>query len=520
MHYGHKFRNLTADSLLQNFREDLEDFISQYGSSNSYQKEEFADWRDWMLAQFALQYEDKQHCDYNLPHKSIKYLKDLQYKLVFTIVDKASGNMVAVCKNLYWTYLQRELADTAIYEPCNNPNIAEELATASDKNWKLTAPDALPYLYITVKLHKVGLRFIAGGAEVAVTPASRLLHKILKEILATLRKKDDQHILDTGVRRFFIVNTADEVSSFLHKWLSSEPYLDCRDFQRMYTALPQADVIERVSLVLHEAFSFKKAKTITIKRDDAEWSRTGQTGISDHGHTFTLDAVVDLLAFVVLNTYLKNGNKIVRQKLGIPMGTNSGGDIANLYMYYYESTFVDRLMETNVEQARKMHMTFRLLDDLLSVNNETIATYLVKNVDEGGIYPAALTLEYTGTSPMECDFAGLNIKVDGSKFVTKVFDKRRAFPFNINKYPNYNSNMPKHVAYGVFVGELHRYTRACSNLDDLDLEIANLYGDFRSRGFSKKKLMARLRHFSGTPLVAKYSTAPITLARRWLKLVW
>ena len=57
------------------------------------------------------------------------------------------------------------------------------------------------------------------------------------------------------------------------------------------------------------------------------------------------------------------------------MGTNSAVELANLYLYSYESEFIDRLCETDHKTARAFHLTFRLIDDLLSMDNEEFGVF-------------------------------------------------------------------------------------------------------------------------------------------------
>ena len=51
------------------------------------------------------------------------------------------------------------------------------------------------------------------------------------------------------------------------------------------------------------------------------------------------------------------------------MGTNPAPHIADLVCYRKESSAMDRLMVINIESARKFIGTFRLIDDILSVDN-------------------------------------------------------------------------------------------------------------------------------------------------------
>jgi len=42
----------------------------------------------------------------------------------------------------------------------------------------------------------------------------------------------------------------------------------------------------------------------------------------------------DMLEFLIDNVYIEVGNKVFRQRVGIPMGTNCAPLIANLFLFF------------------------------------------------------------------------------------------------------------------------------------------------------------------------------------------
>ena len=60
----------------------------------------------------------------------------------------------------------------------------------------------------------------------------------------------------------------------------------------------------------------------------------------------------------------------------------------------------------------------------------------------------------------------LNLTLTDGVITTSVFDKRDTFNFQIVNFPNLSGNIPSRASYGVFIGELVRYARACSFLED------------------------------------------------------
>ena len=73
--------------------------------------------------------------------------------------------------------------------------------------------------------------------------------------------------------------------------------------------------------------------------------------------------------------------------------------LANLYLYFYESAYVSRLeLKEGLVAAGTFHNTFRLIDDVLLVDNPLMAAALSKPYEEGGLYPAVLELKQTSKS--------------------------------------------------------------------------------------------------------------------------
>ena len=147
-------------------------------------------------------------------------------QLVFVATDKAANNFAVICKFFYCHTLRSELAvANGAYELTQTPrdeiiaNHARYLGSLRlyQKN------KGLPFFYWLPKFHKepVGSRFIAASSRCTTAMLSTLLSKCLTLVLRTLREKDNKGIIDTGVRRFFVVDTYEEVAGFFARWKRS-----------------------------------------------------------------------------------------------------------------------------------------------------------------------------------------------------------------------------------------------------------------------------------------------------------
>jgi len=116
----------------------------------------------------------------------------------------------------------------------------------------------------------------------------------------------------------------------------------------------------------------------------ASWEKSRRSKFLDKSYVFALADVEELLRFVVSNTFLKNGNEIRRQCIGVPMGTNSAPSLANLYLHSYESSWIQKKALEDFNVAHSMHLSFRLIDDLCSLDNALASSIFLR---ENEIYP-------------------------------------------------------------------------------------------------------------------------------------
>ena len=88
------------------------------------------------------------------------------------------------------------------------------------------------------------------------------------------------------------------------------------------------------------------------------------------------------------------------------MGTNAGPGMCDLYLYYYESKFIDRLIsDGESKKAEDCHLTFRLIDDVQSIDNPDYESLFQ-------CYPQFLTLNDTTLETGGTNFLGMNLTQD------------------------------------------------------------------------------------------------------------
>ena len=97
-----------------------------------------------------------------------------------------------------------------------------------------------------------------------------------------------------------------------------------------------------------------------------------------------------MLDFLIDNIFVTFGGRVFQQTVGIPMGTNCAPLLADLFLYYYEADFMQKLLRKKDKKlALFFNSTFRYIDDVLSLNNSKFGDYVER------IYPIELEIKDT-----------------------------------------------------------------------------------------------------------------------------
>ena len=86
----------------------------------------------------------------------------------------------------------------------------------------------------------------------------------------------------------------------------------------------------------------------------------------------------------------------------------------------------------------------------------------------GQIYPTELLLNKANPSDTEAPLLALNLSITNGIVSSKIYDKRDDFNFEIVNFPFLNRDVPHSPSYGVYISQLIRFARVCSNVDDFN----------------------------------------------------
>ena len=151
------------------------------------------------------------------------------------------------------------------------------------------------------------------------------------------------------------------------------------------------------------------------------------------------------------------------------MGSDPAPYLANLFLYRYESTWLNKTKKNNYILARKFGRVYRFIDDLIAIND---GGEFEKCLSQ--IYPKELELKKENTLNTSTSFLELNICISDNRFHTKLYDKRDSFGFHVCRLPFKDSNIPRKMFYSSACAEVLRICRASSSLADFIVSVKTL----------------------------------------------
>jgi len=452
-----------------------------------------------------------------------KRLSQIHQNYVVVPADKASNNIVFICKRYYVDCLLKELStdDTTKKSTYERSTLSKNEILANHKSVLISHGVSckeddvdLPSLYWIPKLHKYPYkqRFIAGSSSCSTKPLSKLLTVILTKVKEGLKKYCDTIYSRSGVNQMWILKNSKQLLEYLHlQSLKKVSTIKTYDFSTLYTTIPHANLKSKLKGLINQAFVCKNGKRryqyIVVKNNLAYFVKDQ----SDAKQKYTEIDIVNMLNFLIDNIYVQFGGRIYQQTIGIPMGTNCAPLLADLFLYSYEAEFIQQLCKSGVKkQSMSFNFTFRYIDDVLSLNNPKFHEYL------GDIYPEELDIKDTTDSPKFANYLDLRLEIDENHNLREqLFDKRDDFDFPIVNFPYLCSNVPASPAYGVFVSQLIRYTRASSRYQDFRFRGSQLASRLLGQGYSLPRLKATFKKFYGRhhQLLGKYDKSVSSMTK-------
>ena len=112
---------------------------------------------------------------------------------------------------------------------------------------------------------------------------------------------------------------------------------------------------------------------IADKNGNSYWSDMPSSSSSKQ--SISEEVLITFVEYLIDNIYVSIGNRIYRQCIGIPMGTDCAPLVANLFLFYYEYKYMRNMIKTNLMLAKRFSNTMRYIDGLLTLNNIIIVPF-------------------------------------------------------------------------------------------------------------------------------------------------
>ena len=473
----------------------VNNFMDRWSKRKRKTKKHLNEWKNHMLEQVDLRIKKLQKRMQTWKQRK-KVLQDedvqnelntLQRRFVMVPIDKAGNNIGFVCKKYYIMKIMDEVKSETYENIMDRKQVVIGKQKQQSKKLKIDVDkenEKLPYIHATIKMHKnpIKFRYIIASRQCAAKGVAKNLTKILKLVMEINRNYCRKIKWYTGVNRMWIATGTKDILEDIHHINKKKKAstVETFDFSTLYTKISLDDLKEKLKWCIDKAF----------KGGTNQWIRVSKTATFDSGkkkkdgELFSKDQVFDMVDFIIDTAYFCIGDKVYRQIIGIPMGTDPAPFMANLYLYYYEFQYMEKLTKEDYGAARKWYGHIkRFIDDLCGLNNRK---EIGKNWKK--IYPKELILNKENHDDKEASFLDLLIKAEQDIFYTKIYDKRDAYPFEIVSLPDLHGNISESSAYGVLKGQIIRYARNTSKFVDFTERIATMIKKVKTKGYSGDRI--------------------------------
>ena len=292
---------------------------------------------------------------------------------------------------------------------------------------------------------------------------------------------------------WILKNSKELLDNLKSKPCSNITHIKTFDFSTLYTTIPHNKLKTRFKELIHNVFHHKNGKRryqyLVVNRNTSYFV----INHSECKSKYTEDDITRMIDFLIDNIFVEFGGRIFQQTIGIPMGTNCAPLLADLFLYSYEAEFIQNLIkEGNRTLAKMFNLTFRYIDDVLSLNNKLFSDHLHR------IYPPELEIKVTTDTLSAASYLDLYLQYDSNgKLSIRIYDKRDDFDFKIVNFPYMRSNIPCSPAYGVFISQLIRYSRACTDYYDFLSRCVTLTEKLLIQGYARPRLIKTFKKFYG-----------------------
>ena len=214
-------------------------------------------------------------------------------------------------------------------------------------------------------------KFIAGSSRCSTKPLSIHLTKLLTHIKQGLQRYCETAYCRSGINQMWIRKNSKEFLEHLKSpTFNHVTSIKSFDFSTLYTTIPNQKLKDRLTSIIRNSFIFKNGnrryKYLVLGHEETYFMEEH----SDSNNKYSEEDIIKMLEFLVDNIFVVFAGKVFQQTVGIPMGTNCAPLLADIFLYSYEADFMGSLLSTGKKHlASRFNLTYRYIDDVLSINN-------------------------------------------------------------------------------------------------------------------------------------------------------
>ena len=317
------------------------------------------------------------------------------------------------------------------------------------------------------------MRYIAGNVSTITSQLDERVANILKMCKSHFRNLCKVYENYSGIRHCFDVENSTEVKDMFDGACGEANSISINDFSTLYTLFDHDHLLKNVKWLLDTLSKNSGKCCIKVEYKSARWvSNANDTD------TFTVGETLDMISFLIKETYIKAFGHIFQQVKGIIMGGKISGWLSDCSLMVDEFLYIKNKTSNGLrDQAHRLRFFRRYRDDCTTLNCDNFIDIARE------IYPPSLSLTQENDNPRQANVLDMDVNISDSKCTTKVFCKTDHFPFNVISLPFLESNIDNKLCYRVFYSQLIRFQRLCSNRKDFELRTKYLGLILANRGY-------------------------------------
>ena len=268
------------------------------------------------------------------------------------------------------------------------------------------------------------------------------------------------------------------------------------DFSTLYTSLPHAKLKLQLHDLLERVFTTKGKSFIATNSYHTFWTNDRKSRKYTY---FTCRQLCFAVDFLIDNIYVRFGNSVFRQVIGIPMGTNSAPLLADLFLHTFEYDFMLKTMKADMSKAVKFSTPFvtsTIYSASITTTLETLSVKFIRRSWNSRILPSVQQRCVIWTQKSFMETAA---RLFTSACTTKEKTSTSGLLISLS-WTATSLFFPCHSGYGVYISQLVRYARIRTAKADFMHRLRRLSSRLKQQGF-KSTLLVK----SDTDVRARFS---------------